>query len=155
MNTEVVDLYNVREYLKTEGSLPIEYIQGSGNRWRLLREIPIRLTNGNIITVAKGFEWDLSSVPRALWGFKSPYGDFLFAALIHDFLYVTQAAVSSRLEADTEMLIWSCTINRNNTDNYHRYIAVRMSSKGRKWWRLSADKIARGERDPLTGLLVV
>ena len=42
---------------------------------------------GRVITVHKGFLFDLSSVPRALWWLVAPFDLSVVAPLIHDFLY--------------------------------------------------------------------
>lgn len=99
-----------------------------GKRWKVYKDIDYTLSNGVSITIPKGFITDLSSVPRFLWGVMSPYGDFLLAALVHDYLYVQQS-IMTRKEADKEMLIISNKINSktrlNKFDNRLRYLGVR------------------------------
>ena len=59
-------------------------------RYRLLEELTFQLTNGEIITVPVGFEWDLSSSPRWAWWLAPPDGDFDSASLIHDYIYINR-----------------------------------------------------------------
>lgn len=39
------------------------------------------------ICVPRGFKTDLASIPRLFWSFYPPFGDYMNAAVIHDFLY--------------------------------------------------------------------
>ena len=110
-----------------------------GEKWKkykLENDITIQLTDGQIITIQKGFEWDLSSVPKRLWSIIPPDGDFAIAALIHDYLYVNKGKIMDRKSSDKEMLIWSRAINTTKKisfkriDNYVRYLGVRIAG----WW---------------------
>lgn len=126
--------YNVKTKI-SNGSplLKIARVYGTNtvNRYELLEAVAIRLTNGDIIEIPKGYVWDLSSVPRFLWAVFSPDGDFQLAALIHDYLY--EFKIYSRKFADDEMLKWSKILNGTknlisfrNFDNIARYTAVRL-----------------------------
>ena len=106
-------------------------IYNHSNKWRkyrLLKEIRVCLSNDLEITIPKGFEWDLSSVPRFLWVILPPDGDFEIAALIHDYLYVNQTI--SKQFSDNEMLMWSNKVNTNRrfskVDNWVRYYGVKL-----------------------------
>lgn len=102
------------------------------HKWRqyeLLEELTIQLSDKSIITVSKGFQWDLSSSPRFFWSLLPPDGDFEIAALIHDYLY--QKKITTRKFADNEMLIWSRIVNGHKgsmrrVDNYTRFYGVRL-----------------------------
>lgn len=96
-------------------------------------EVKVKLIqNGEIITIPKGMYWDLSSVPKFLWPVLPPYGDFLFASKVHDYLYRSQhhleemGAKEARAFADREMLLWSDITNGGRKiDNRLRYRACR------------------------------
>lgn len=64
---------------------PVKYsriINGtSWNRYVLENDITIKLSNSDIITIPKGFKYDLSSSPRLLWSILPPDGDFAIGAL--------------------------------------------------------------------------
>lgn len=45
-----------------------------------------------VLTVPKGFETDLASVPRAFWQFIPPFGGYEAAAVLHDYLCVALAS---------------------------------------------------------------
>ncbi len=42
----------------------------------------------SLITVPQGFQFDLASVPRFIWGLVSPFDLSIVAPLVHDFLYL-------------------------------------------------------------------
>ncbi len=100
----------------------------------ILEELTIKLSNAEIIKIPKGFTFNGSSSPRFLWWLFPSYGDFFFAAIIHDYLYhirFKSDEINIKLAkrfADKEMLIWSNILNNRNfgkkIDNYLRYYAV-------------------------------
>ncbi len=113
---------------------PVKYSRIiNGNKWNryvLENDITIKLSNNDIITIPKGFKYDLSSSPRFLWSILPPDGDFAIGALIHDYLYVNK--LYNRKFNDLEMLKWSKVMNGTrkislrNIDNYTRYYGVRL-----------------------------
>ena len=121
----IVTLSNVNDVLLNYDVLTMEYVYefNRDRYFEIKNEITVELSNFDIINIKKGFRWDLSSVPKILWPVLSPYGDFLLAALIHDFLYVNK--LYTRKFADKEMLIWSNKINKKKLDNYARFAGVR------------------------------
>ena len=79
--------------------------------WRLEQAYAYRdEAGGRTISVPAGFLFDLSSVPRVLWGLIAPFELSIVAPLVHDFLYsyqgslpagsVTPPHAYSRAEAD-------------------------------------------------------
>jgi hypothetical protein len=128
---QVLTLYNIKGYLVNGPVLKIARVYGANNinTYQLLEGVDILLSDGDTLSIPAGYIWDLSSVPRFLWGILAPDGDFQLAALIHDFLYEFKA--KSRMFADKEMLIWSGAINGTkkisfrNFDNRVRYLGVR------------------------------
>jgi hypothetical protein len=59
-----------------------------GDRWRLEADYSYQ-DGSHRITVPAGFEFDLSSVPRAFWSLIAPFELSVTAPLLHDFLYET------------------------------------------------------------------
>ena len=53
---------------------------------RVLKSVGIKITKSGKVTVPKGFETDMASVPRACWMFIAPF-DVARAAVVHDLLY--------------------------------------------------------------------
>lgn len=133
----IITLNNAVDYLRTFG-IHKRRVYGSNNinKYMLLADIEIELSNDQVIKIPKGYIWDLASVPRLLWGICPPDSDAELAFLIHDFLYENQ--IGSRKWADAEMLLWSKRTNGTNKisirniDNYVRYYAVRLA--GKKAW---------------------
>jgi len=104
----------------------LEYIPSKkGKKWKTFNQIDVKLSDGSYLEIPKGFSTDLSTVPKSLWGVLPPFGNFLLAALVHDYLYVTKDK-RGRKFADKEMLIISNENNNNKVDNYFRYYAVRL-----------------------------
>lgn len=107
-------------------------------KWILLENIEVVLSNGENITVPSGLKTDLSSSPRLLWGIFPPYGDFLLAAIVHDYLYIYNykkgilGDYGARKFADEQMLYLSNKYNKNKIGNYLRFLAVRIF--GYKIW---------------------
>ena len=105
----------------------------------VLESIKVKLSNGYVVTIPKDFSFDGSSTPKLLEWLFPRYGAFIFAALIHDWLYVTDylrddiGMRDAQLFADKEMLTWSLKMNNksifNNIDNYIRYYTVRLFGK--------------------------
>lgn len=75
-------------------------VLGSEKR-RLLRGISATEC-GVTVDVPEGFKTDFASVPRIFWNIIPPTGDYAFAAVIHDYLYVTGDV--KRKKADTIFL---------------------------------------------------
>lgn len=129
----IITLDNVVETLKKENPINKKRIYPARTRWKqyvLTEDVRIQLSLGHMIRIPKGFQWDLSSVPRLFWPILPPDGDFEIAALIHDYLYINKSAVGvNRKQADQEMLIWSNKVNDHHwgklLDNRTRYIGVR------------------------------
>ena len=134
-------LENVRLELESGGVIQKERLYHPTNKWRkykLLKDVNVRLSNSRTLTIFKGFEWDLSSVPRMFWSILPPDGDHEIAALIHDYLYRYRMFVDemgnskARKFADKEMLLWSMAakgtyrVSWMNVDNYTRYWGVRL-----------------------------
>jgi len=138
---DIITLYNIISLLKVGWGIKKQRLYNPVDKWRkykLLEGIDITLSTGKKIYIGKGFEWDLSSVPRFLWSFLPPDGDWELAAIIHDYLYRYQ--LGTRKEADKEMLIWSKKIHHTKSkislrrlDNKIRYWGVRLF--GKKAWK--------------------
>jgi len=100
--------------------------------WMISEDIEFKLSNGEKVLVPRGFETDLASVPRILWSITPPYGDFLLAIILHDWLYASDYKRSclgerkARKFSDDEMLKWSNKMNLNKFDNYLKYFGVRL-----------------------------
>lgn len=133
----IITIKNARQYFKKNGIVRQRvYGHNNVNKYRLLQNVHVELSDGTNISIPEGYVWDLASVPRPLWGIVPPDSDAELAFLIHDYLYENQ--INSRKWADAEMLQWSIATNGTqnwsvrNVDNYIRYWAVRLG--GQKAW---------------------
>lgn len=92
--------------------------------WILSKPIHFVLSTGEKVTVPKYFDTDLSSSPKALWGLFPPYGDFIDASILHD--YLVRDNTRKRSFCAFEMLSRSMADNPNKKiDNWVRFVAVR------------------------------
>ena len=106
------------------------------SHFRLKVNISVKLSNDAVISIPKDFEFDGSSAPRFLWWLFPSYGDFFFAAMVHDYLYSIKYMSKSigddaaQKFADKEMFTWSNRVNDKHIgkiiDNYLRYKAVQL-----------------------------
>lgn len=106
------------------------------NSWELGENLSVTLSNGDLIVIPKGFRTDFSSTPEFLWSILKPFGDFLLAPIVHDFMYRNKyrefqlGTYGARLFADKEMLYISNETNarhwHDRLDNYVRYFLVRI-----------------------------
>lgn len=123
--------------------IPMDYVrdrrtskQVGDFSWELSKNISVTLSTGDLVVIPKGFPTDLSSVPEFFWSVQKPFGDFLLAPIVHDWMYRTHyrqeelGRHESRLFADKEMLRISKLTNskkwHNRLDNIVRYYEVRL-----------------------------
>lgn len=131
-------LENLRE--KVALNNPVVYrFNWNATKWRtfeLMNDFVLELDNGNCINFEKGFEWDLSSVPKFIWWLLKPFGRFDLAYLAHDKVYQLKGDLGSfkltRKQADDLMLdiclklVGTKRISFRKIDAYTRYIFVRL-----------------------------
>ena len=108
----------------------------TNNHWEIGADLFVTLSvsnyDGEQIVIPKGFRTDLASVPRVFHSVINTYGDFIIAAIIHDWLYKTDykrdllGDYQGRLMADREMRIWSDKYNSSTFENVSMYWGVRM-----------------------------
>jgi hypothetical protein len=72
---------------------------GDSNWWILVEPLRFRIGISNeVMTVPRGFVTDLASTPQALWSMLPKTGQYMTAAVLHDYLYWDQRC--SRSQAD-------------------------------------------------------
>lgn len=108
--------------------------------WVLLEELHFSIIHeGKVVysgTVPANFITDLTSIPRPLWGFFPPDGEYAPAAVIHDWLFFIK--VTSRLFADQVFYASMRGLGCSYWKGRLFYISVRVG--GRRAWREEADK---------------
>lgn len=97
---------------------------GDNQAWVLMEDMVYRIgTTGVTITVPMGFVTDFASIPRTLWSLGlSPHGQYSRAAVVHDYLYWTQAC--SQQQADRLLLIAMKESAVSGFDEWAIYSAV-------------------------------
>lgn len=67
---------------------------GDGSQWIVWQDMDFSVEQeGDVIAnirVPRGFVTDLASTPRRFWAVYPPFGKYLSAAILHDYLYWTQ-----------------------------------------------------------------
>lgn len=94
------------------------------------------------VEVPVGFVTDFASVPRAFWSFLRPDGDYAYAAVIHDYLYWTQARPREAADQVLRMAMQDFGIERAVIETIFR--AVRAG--GGSAWSQNARLRSSGER---------
>lgn len=98
------------------------------------------------VTVPEGFVTDFASIPRAFWSILPTDGPYVFAAIIHDFLYWSQT--TSRDEADLVLKYAMQDFKVGNTTIETIYSGVRIG--GGFSWQENARLKNSGEKRVLT-----
>jgi hypothetical protein len=67
--------------------------------WILEEEVNVNIKSKQAskvvgVKIPKGFKFDLSTIPRFLWGFVAPFELSIIAPLVHDFLYVNKGKLT-------------------------------------------------------------
>jgi hypothetical protein len=115
---------------------------GDNKFWMIVEDMAyvIGSTQARIV-VPEGFVTDFASVPQPFWslGF-SPYGQYSRAAVVHDYLYWTQAC--ERDQADRLLVIAMKESKVGNVDEFAIYHAV--SKFGGGPWNANATERKEG-----------
>ncbi len=81
------------------------------------------------ITIPKGFETDLASIPRWYWSILSPNNTSLVApAILHDYLYACETYFTQK-ESDDIFYMAMIEGNVSPSTAYQMYLAVRLFGK--------------------------
>lgn len=94
------------------------------------------------LDVPTGFVTDLTSVPRVFWSLLRPDGDYVYAAILHDYLYWTQMV--DRATADTILRIGMEDFGISQSVVTSIYEGVRLG--GGAAWRSNAQLKQAGEK---------
>ena len=111
----------------TRGSFsPLDIRQIGDHEFKLLAALVFTDEDGTKVTVPKGFETDLASVPSQLWGLFPPADRYSEAAVLHDW-EIAQAGRdrSLRAAADNRFLRTMAVSNVHALRRYPMYWAVR------------------------------
>jgi hypothetical protein len=68
---------------------------GDGTQWIVWQDMEFVVTADDkptaTITVPRGFVTDLASTPKSVWSLYPPFGKYLAASILHDYLYWRQS----------------------------------------------------------------
>lgn len=93
--------------------------------YKTYEEIRVTIDDKEYV-IPKGFETDLASIPRLLWPIFAPhYAGFVAPAILHDYLYSLNGAISRRF---ADEVLYSALIAENVTKftAYKFYLGVRL-----------------------------
>ena len=114
---------------------PISLTYVKDDIWILNEDIEVLLTDGRTILIPKGFETDLSSIPRFLWGILKPFDKGLLGDVIHDYLWEDKmaetlyfdSAYKAQLFSDRERDFWRKKLAKEfKIKNWVTYKALRI-----------------------------
>lgn len=94
----------------------VEFLK-DGRRARVIERTEFKTHSGRCRHVPVNFVTDFASVPRFFWRIVPPWGRYLRASVVHDYLYYTGEVM--RKEAD--LTLWNI-----------------MNIDGVDWWRMQA-----------------
>lgn len=107
----------------------------SGRYWITVNTEKFTLSDGRLIVVPGGFQFDGHSIPLYGLGFLNPYSADMRAALLHDWLYHLHEhgqAITTRRQADWEYLLEMKRCGSNWLRRTVFYTFVRLF--GWLWW---------------------
>jgi hypothetical protein len=123
-------------------SLVLEAVEAEGKAvtkngrqlWQVTRDLTYELGSkgsGVCITVPAGFYTDLASIPRLMWTLFPPDGQWVKAAVIHDYLYLFKGlGIYSRAQADAIFLEAMEVLGVSWAQRSLIYRAVRIGGNG-------------------------
>lgn len=94
------------------------------------------------VVVPTGFVSDLASIPRLFWSRLRPEGRYVYAAIVHDYLYWTQARTREEADRILQFAMEDSRVDR--TTILAIYEAVRLD--GKTAWSGNAQRKKAGEK---------
>lgn len=97
------------------------------SKWMLFTNLIFYSKRHGLVNVPAGFTTDLTSTPKAVWGWLPPDGPYMAAAIIHDYLYSKYSALTiTRIEADNIFKEAMESLNINNDKMNLLYYGTRV-----------------------------
>ena len=94
------------------------------------------------VIVPKGFVTDFASIPRLFWSALRPDGEYAYAAVVHDYLYWSQARPRDEADHIFKMAMEDFKISTLTVETMYRAVRVGGASS----WDGNAQKKAQGEK---------
>ncbi|HYG61757.1 MAG TPA: DUF1353 domain-containing protein [Thermoanaerobaculia bacterium] len=115
---------------------------GDSQWWVMTEAIPTRIGRSEeIITVPKGFVTDLASIPRFFWATFPKTGQYMSAAILHDYLYWDQRCTREQADRIFDIEMKSYGVN----DTARTLIFSAVSELGASAWQANGAAKAGGE----------
>lgn len=114
---------------------------GDGSQWVVWQDMKfvVQLADKTVasIEVPRGFVTDLASTPRRFWAIYPPFGKYLSASILHDYLYWTQIC-----ERDVADSIFYQTMKTSGVDQTTQalFLMVLRSQGAEAWQENKIDK---------------
>lgn len=123
-------------------------VQFVGDGWWLVTSPLVYVTKSGVeIVVPAQFHTDFTSVPRILWRILPPWGNYLPAALVHDYEYYAQ----TRSRAECDAILGEAMEKCENVSAVTRWSIVRGVRIG-GWVAYRKHKQAKKIRDAAANL---
>ena len=120
-----ITLDNVFELAKRNEILKLSPVTHSApNIFTLLEPVQIELSNGDVFTIDKGWEFDGASVPWIFQPLFQKFGIHTYSSLVHDMLYYIH--YKNRKFADNEHRIWAESLKIKKIDVMIRFCFLRL-----------------------------
>lgn len=95
-----MELIGVPDWAKDVFYVPLDYRSIMGTRKiQVIKPFMVNTSIG-LINVPRGFISDGASVPQAFWSVFPPFGKYLEAAVVHDYIYVSLCEWFTKEQAD-------------------------------------------------------
>jgi hypothetical protein len=136
----MITFYNILDLYKKGELYSDTPLYSKSGRLRMLSDsVSFELSNGQTLTIGKGFTWDESTIPWILQPLFPKSGLYAASALIHDALYYL--TVHDKKWVEIEYAKWMIATGVNMRQVYFRYWAV--SLFGRRWWIRNKNRPSR------------
>ncbi len=117
---------------------------GDGSQWIVWEDIEFvaELDDHTLtsIIVPRGFVTDLASTPRTLWSIYPPFGKYLSAAILHDYLYWRQVCAPEEADKIIYQTMRDAGVDQATQSRF--YVALRVA--GDKAWADNKSEKAKG-----------
>jgi len=98
----------------------------SGRHWITTEDQPFTLTDGTVILVPLGYQFDGHSIPSIFRPWVNPFSYDMYAALYHDYCY--EFNIGTRKQVDFEYLQFMQQLGTGVIRRYTFYYFVRLVS---------------------------
>jgi hypothetical protein len=117
---------------------------GDGTQWIVWEDIVFEVElddhTKTSIVVPRGFVTDLASTPPELWSIYPPFGKYLSAAILHDYLYWRQMCSPRQADQIIYQTMRDAGVDQATQSRF--YLAL--EKKGHKAWTINQDERASG-----------